>query len=68
MDRSWMNKPRITKEYEEGVEEFLQFAQRNAGTSCDGGRFWCPCVNYLNGRRLHVAVIREHLLCDGILK
>ena len=26
MDRSWMNESRISSEYEEGVEQFLQFA------------------------------------------
>ena len=30
MDRSWINKPRTTDEYEIGVERFLQYAQRNA--------------------------------------
>jgi len=29
MDRSWINKSRISDMYENGIEEFLQFAQRN---------------------------------------
>jgi len=30
MDRNWINSLRISDEYERGVEEFIQFAQRNA--------------------------------------
>ena len=29
MDRSWMKAKRISDEYENGVEDFLQFAQEN---------------------------------------
>ena len=68
MDRSWINKPRTTDEYEIGVERFLQYAQRNAASSADGGRLRCPCVNCLNGIRQDVTLIREHLLCDGFLR
>jgi len=30
MDRSWMKTSRISNEYQNGVEEFLQFTERNA--------------------------------------
>ena len=29
MDQNWINSFRISDEYERGVEEFIQFAQRN---------------------------------------
>jgi len=29
MDRNWINSLQISDEYERGVEEFIQFAQRN---------------------------------------
>jgi len=48
------------------VSEFLEFAKRNgAGIN---GRCYCPCVNCLNGKRLDIELIREHVLCDGFLK
>jgi len=68
MDQSWINTPRISDAYEKGVEEFLKFAQHNVVSSNDGVRIRCPYVNCLNGRILSVSKIREHLLCDGILK
>jgi len=61
-----MNAIRISDVYENGVEDFLQFAQRH-GTTLNG-KYYCLCVNGLNGRRQELKLIREHLLCDGILK
>ncbi|XP_006596670.1 uncharacterized protein [Glycine max] len=64
MDRSWMTRPRISDEYDNGVEDFLQFAKHNAAPI--GGLYLCPCVNCLNGRRQYLDDIRTHLICDGI--
>ncbi|XP_003554943.1 uncharacterized protein [Glycine max] len=64
MDRSWMTRPRITEEYENGVEDFLQFAAENAADF--RGVYFCPCVKCLNGRRQSLDDIRTHLICDGI--
>ncbi|XP_068472457.1 uncharacterized protein [Phaseolus vulgaris] len=66
MDRSWINYKRTTNEYENGVQQFLEFAKVNVPDN--NGRFYCPCVNCLNERRLPTEVIREHVLCDGFLK
>jgi len=30
--------------------------------------YYCPCVNCLNGKRLDIELIREHLLCDDFFK
>jgi len=50
MDRNWINFVRISDEYEIEVEEFIQFAQRNANNSGhDGVKIKCLCVNCLNG-------------------
>ncbi|KAH1266513.1 hypothetical protein GmHk_01G001999 [Glycine max] len=65
MDRSWMNESRISPEYEEGVEQFLQFASER-GQPDEDGKYYCPCINCLNGRRQILDDIRKHLLCDGI--
>ena len=69
MDQNWINFVHISDEYERGVEEFIQFVQRNANNSgLDGAKIKCSCVNCLNGRILDVKIIREHLLCNGFLR
>jgi len=52
--------------YENGVEEFLEYAKQN-GVAINR-RYYCPCVNCLNGKRLHIHLIGEHILCDGFFK
>ena len=51
-------------EYENRVEEFLQFAQQNEPEM--GGVYLCPCVKCLNGQRQSLNDIRTHLGYDGI--
>jgi len=42
MDQIWINCVRISDEYERGVKEFIQFAQRNANNSGhDGAKIKC---------------------------
>ncbi|KAG5035396.1 hypothetical protein JHK87_010306 [Glycine soja] len=65
MDQSWMKAKRISDEYENGVEQFLQFTQLNAESL--RGNYFCPCVKCLNGRRQSVDEIRSHLICYGII-
>ena len=62
-----MNKSCISPTYEEGVEQFLQFASKRGRPDGDKNSF-CPCINCLNGRWKILDDIREHLLCDGIKK
>ena len=66
MDRSWINTSRVSDVYEKGVEDVLELAKRNG----EGrhGRYYCPCVNCVNLKRLDIELIREHVLCDGFLK
>jgi len=56
----------ISAVYEKGVEDFLEFAKRNE--TIINGRYYCMCVNCVNGKRLDIELIREHVLCDGFLK
>ena len=49
MDQSWMNESRMSPEYEDGVEQFLQFASER-GRPNEEGKYYCPCINCLNGR------------------
>jgi len=64
----WINSTHISVEYERWIQEIMQFAQHNIGSSVDGVKFKCPCVSCLNGRRLNATEIREHLICDGFLQ
>ena len=43
MDRDWINLPRISAEYENGVEEFIKFAQcyEERSTAKAKGLVWC---------------------------
>ncbi|KAL6564960.1 hypothetical protein OROMI_016410 [Orobanche minor] len=64
MDRGWMNASRSSDEYENGIEQFLEFARQNRPEPDE--RYFCPCVKCMNGRRHEADVIREHLICEGI--
>ena len=63
MGHSWMNALRTSEEYEKGVEEFIEFARRNAPMK--NRKYFCPCVNCSNESRWDVDVIRDYLLWDG---
>ena len=45
----------------------MEFASERSRPDEDG-KYFCPCINCLNGRRQVLDDIREHLLCDGIKK
>ena len=49
LDQSWMNESHMSPEYEDDVEQFLQFASEIARPN-EEGKYYCPCINYLNGR------------------
>ncbi|XP_028215171.1 uncharacterized protein LOC114397290 [Glycine soja] len=63
MDRSWIKAPHISEDYQNGVEDFLQFAQQNALVLAT--KYFCPCVKCVNGRRQSLNNIRSHLICEG---
>jgi len=67
MDRSWMNASCISPAYEEDMEQFLEFAFKRSRPEEDV-KYFCPCINCLNGRRQLLDDIREYLLCDRIKK
>ena len=65
MDQSWKKESHISDEYANGVEQFLQFIERNAQSL--GGQFFCPCVKCLNRRCHSINEIRSHLICYRII-
>ena len=62
-----MNASRMSCAYKEGVEQFFKFSSERSLPDEDG-KYFCPCINCLNGRRQVLDDIREHLLCDEIKK
>ncbi|KAI5322831.1 hypothetical protein L3X38_031903 [Prunus dulcis] len=62
MEKSWMPAYRRSKDYEEGVEEFLRISLANA---IDHGRIRCPCQKCGNTRKFTIRVIREHMYFNG---
>jgi len=45
MHQNWMNSVCISDEYEKGVEEFIQFEQRNAiNSGHNGAKIRCPSL------------------------
>ncbi|XP_020082508.1 uncharacterized protein LOC109706120 [Ananas comosus] len=65
MDKSWMKKPRSSTEYKEGVNQFLDFAFRNAS---NGGKIMCPCIRCVNSSLQTLDDVKVHLICDGFLR
>ena len=63
MDRSWIKAPHISEDYQNGVEDFLQFAQKNALVLAT--KYFCPCVKCVNGRHQSLNDIRSNLICEG---
>ena len=59
-----MHALRTTREYQIGVEKFIEFAKRNVPSK--NGMYRCPCVKCVNAYCKSVDDIRGHLLCDGI--
>ena len=63
MDRDWIKANRMSKAYEKGVENFLEFAKNNC---VDPNEVSCPCANCFNLKNHTVAEIEDHLYLNGI--
>ncbi|KAA0041519.1 transposase [Cucumis melo var. makuwa] len=63
MDKSWMMENRMSREYELGVEAFIQFGFRNANGS---STIRCPCLKCGNRLPQDESIVRYHLYANGI--
>lgn len=63
MDKSWMGKSRLSKEYDLGVEMFIKFGERHANGST---LISCPCLKCGNFKKGSSQDIRDHLYIYGI--
>ncbi|KAH6772339.1 hypothetical protein C2S51_010743, partial [Perilla frutescens var. frutescens] len=63
IDKGWTSHNRLSREYADGVESFLNFALRN---SKDRNLIPCPCAKCANTCMMSVDIIRAHLFCHGM--
>ena len=62
MDKAWMQKSRLSKDYELGVESFLNFGFSNTNDRS----IRCPCLKCGNCEKQSRTTIRDHLYVNGI--
>ncbi|XP_031742172.1 uncharacterized protein LOC116404095 [Cucumis sativus] len=62
MDKSWMHKSRLSKDYELGVENFIKFGFSNTTSSY----IRCPCLKCGNCEKNNRRGVRDHLYVNGI--
>ncbi|KAM6545767.1 hypothetical protein CsatB_026503 [Cannabis sativa] len=65
MDRDWMSADRLSMKYREGVDLFLEFAEKKASNP---NFVHCPCMKCGNMERIKIFKIKEHLFRNGIDK
>ncbi|XP_062114363.1 uncharacterized protein LOC133825441 [Humulus lupulus] len=63
MDKSWITKDRLSKEYEEGVDSFIKLALEN---TTDPSRVHCPCRKCSHLKKLDIMEIKSHLYFNGM--
>ena len=62
MDRSWMHKSRLSKDYELGVENFISFGFSNTKDTS----ICCPCLKCGNCKKQSRTTIRDHSYVNRI--
>ncbi|KAL0551889.1 hypothetical protein IC582_010979 [Cucumis melo] len=62
MDKSWMSKSRLSKEFKLGVENFIRFGFSNTTNTS----IRCPCLKCENCQKHKANDIRDHLYFNGI--
>lgn len=67
MDKIWVHKDRWSKEYEDGLRLFLDYAFEN-GFVTEDNRMKCPCRNCNNIRYHTKKEMFEHLVLHGMMR
>ncbi|XP_044421144.1 uncharacterized protein [Triticum aestivum] len=62
MDRSWIRGTLFSREYVNGVKEFMNLIQAKFS---EGEEILCPCRECLNRKYWHQAVVNKHILTHG---
>ena len=63
MDRKWMSSDRCSREYIDGVKEFIRFAREHTN---EPNKILCPCLSCCYGKRISPSDLLDHLVCHGI--
>ena len=63
MNKSWIKKSRLSKEYEDRVDLFLTFAIDNR---VDPNMISCPCIKCVNFLKIKNFDVKDHLYSHGI--
>ena len=63
MRKEWMSVDKLSTEYRNGVNKFLQFSLDHA---TNPNVISCPCLHCGNLHKLSIAKIKEHLFFNGI--
>ena len=63
MDRRWIHGTLFSREYIEGVKEFMNFIQDKFS---EDEKILCPCRNCLNHKHQHQTVVNTHILTYGM--
>lgn len=58
MDKSWMQKPRLSAEYRQRVYNFFEFASKKR--VCE--MLDCPCVKCVNSYVLSISEVFDHVM------
>ncbi|KAK1384163.1 hypothetical protein POM88_021898 [Heracleum sosnowskyi] len=59
---TWLNLPKYTKDYTEGVDLFVKIA---IAKFADGNEIQCPCDKCENRFWRSPGTVRDHLICHG---
>ena len=64
MDREWILSNRLSVQYQDGVDKFIETAIEHAAKS-NVDRIFCPCGRWFNSAKLMPRVVRSHLFEYG---
>ena len=65
MDKSWINKPRNSREYLNGIQNFIKFGMEKSSIN---GKILCPCRKCVNSSTLSPQIVEGHLLWNEFLR
>ena len=65
LDRNWMSANKLSVEYKDGVDGFLEFCRKN---TIDPSNICFPCIKCGNVQRIKIVEIKDHLFRYGIDK
>ena len=63
MDQKWMSSDRCSREYRDGVKEFIRFASKHTNNP---NKILCPYLSCCYGKKISPLDLLDHLVCYGI--